>query len=248
MKVISESFLRELFRKEIPETFRVEEGQILTPSAAQLLGERGVKIIRDEDRASEKLPEVRETAGDIPEPQYVVAGGGMLTSKPEHMTQLRGNCLVAKDHVRIILRGRLDSLQSEILLVQGKAHGSGLTNLVRDLGDVLAQARAVMRAEVLEEPLPEGLIMGLGAAELRAQSHHPKQYFGVDHLLPSFTMGEMLLTLNALRSLVREVEVAAVSAFRAEFGSERPDIIQALNRMSSAVYIMMLREATGRYR
>ena len=60
-------------------------------------------------------------------------------------------------------------------------------------------------------------------------------------------MDLMLLRLNKLRSEVREVELEAVKAFKEEFKVDRMDIIQALNRMSSAVYIMMLKFTAGIY-
>ena len=40
MKVITESLLRQRFRKKAFKTFNVEEGQILTPSAQQFLNEK----------------------------------------------------------------------------------------------------------------------------------------------------------------------------------------------------------------
>lgn len=249
MKVITESFLRETFRKEIPVTFRVEAGQIMTPSATQLLNEKGVKVVRDGEKVVCQVPEVTETPEYKPVHKYISAGdGGFFETKPEHMTQLHGNRLVPKDHPRINFRGRLDSLQAKILMAQGKAHESGRKKLTDDLGDILDQARAIMRADVVDEPLPESMVIGLTDAELRTQSHNPKKYFGIDHLEPSFDMGETIIGLNMLRSSVREVEVMAVSAFRSEFELEKPDIIQALNRMSSAIYIMMLRDKTGKYK
>jgi ethanolamine utilization cobalamin adenosyltransferase len=44
------------------------------------------------------------------------------------------------------------------------------------------------------------------------------------------------------------LEVAAVQAFSGDEATnpERPDILRALNRMSSAVYVLMLREQTGK--
>ncbi|TYT74290.1 hypothetical protein [Desulfobotulus mexicanus] len=249
MKVITESFLRESFRKEIPETFKVEAGQILTPSAAQLLSEKGVKIVRDGAYVAGEIPEPPELPASAPAPKYVLAGGGgMFDTKPEHMTRLYGNRLVPKDHPRIFFRGRLDSIQSMILLAQSRIHEKGLKKLVQDLGEVLDLARAIMRAEVLDEVLCERSLMGLREGELREQSHNPEKYFGTKHLLVSFDMGWVLLTLNELRSSIREVEVLAVKAFRNEYEIEKPEIIQALNRMSSAVYIMMLKEKSGKYR
>ena len=41
-----------------------------------------------------------------------------INGKPEHMTHLRGEELVFKDHPRIAFRGAIDSLESEIILFQ----------------------------------------------------------------------------------------------------------------------------------
>jgi ethanolamine utilization cobalamin adenosyltransferase len=45
---------------------------------------------------------------------------------------------------------------------------------------------------------------------------------------------------------VREIEIAAVAAFMNNV--EKQDMIQALNRMSSVIYIMMLKEKAGIYK
>ncbi len=256
MKVITESFLREGFRKSIPEAFTVEAGQILTPSAAQLLSEKGVKLLRRGEGggtpAADTGAKARTEANSpeyTPARSYVsAADGGFFERKPEHYTQLYGNRLVAKDHPRIRFRGELDDFQSQLLLAQARAKEAGLPGLVEDLGDILAQARAIMRADVVNEPLEGCTIIGLTDAELREHSHKPKTFFGCGHILPHHDMGLALLGLNALRSQVRKVEVAAVSAFRTEFELEHPDIIQSLNRMSSAIYIMMLKEHSGQYK
>ena len=177
-----------------------------------------------------------------------LADGGRFDEKPEHMTQLSGNRLVAKDHARIRFRGLLDSYQSAILVLQEKVFSSGNSGLCDDLGDLLEISRQVMRGDVMDERLGEALALGLTDAELRERSHHPKKYFGVGHVMADFTMGETVLALNRLRSRVREVEVAAVTAFRRDFEITRTDIIQALNRSSSAFYIMMIKENAGLYR
>lgn len=251
MKVITESLLRARFRKSIPETFPVEAGQILTPSAAQLLSEKGVKIVRPDETEATPAPAAPKTENCpeyTPARSYVsAADGGLFESKPEHMTQLYGNRLVAKDHPRIRFRGELDDFQSQVILAQARAHDGGKAKLVDDLGEILTQARAIMKADVLNEALPESTVIGLTDAQLREQSHRPKKFFGCGHILPSYDMGLTLAELNQLRSGVRKVEVAAVSAFRTEFELEKLDIIQSLNRMSSAIYILMLKEKSGKY-
>ena len=58
-------------------------------------------------------------APEPPKPKYVdYETGAYYMEKPEHMTQLFGNVLVAKDHPRIHFRGKLDSLQALVVLDQ----------------------------------------------------------------------------------------------------------------------------------
>ena len=54
--------------------------------------------------------------------------------------------------------------------------------------------------------------------------------------------------LNQLRTDVRETEVAAASAFHTGAKYTRGDIIEELNRMSSAVHILMCRYLAGQYK
>nr|WP_320011112.1 hypothetical protein [uncultured Desulfobulbus sp.] len=254
MKVVTEAVLRELFRRGELNHFQPEPGQIVTPSAASFLHERQIKIISPEASApSLNAPEPqpvssKELPVEEPKARYVSAldGGGFM-EKPEYMTHLSGNRLIAKDHPRIVFRGKLDSLQSCILLVQGLAVEKKLGGLCTDLEEVLGWCRQIMKVDVLDLPLEKQTIFSLSPDELRQHSHYPQKHYGVDHITPAVSMGPMLLALNDLRSRVREVETAAVAAFRQEFTTGRTDILQALNRMSSAIYILMIREQAGYY-
>ncbi len=253
MKVITESFLRQQFRKEIPKTFEVAEEQIVTPSASQFLNEKRVKVVMVErikvhEISSESSPEKENIPEYRKETKYVSAvDGGFYESKPEHMTQLHGNRLVSKDHSVIVFRGKLDSFQSAVLLQQHKASEGNRQKLVDDLYEILQRSRDVMRAEVTDWKIESSTMIGLTDPELREHSHNPKKYFGIGHLLPSFEMGGIILGLNSLRSMVREVEIASVAALKHDFQISKPYIIQTLNRMSSAIYIMMLKEKSGKY-
>ena len=94
------------------------------------------------------------------------------------------------------------------------------------------------------EPLDPFSLIGLDSAALRAQSHDPKGFAGLDdHPMPHLGQGRLCLALNFLRTQVRETELAAVAAFVSQDGPvERPDLLEALNRMSSAVYLLFLKE------
>ena len=64
--------------------------------------------------------------------------------------------------------------------------------------------------------------------------------------MPSCTDKDSILELNLVRTLVRSTEWQALEAFSDREGNPtRPDILQALNRMSSMLYILMLQEKGG---
>ena len=59
------------------------------------------------------------------------------------------------------------------------------------------------------------------------------------HFMPTFEDSGEVLVLNKLRTLIRSTELAAIAAH-----PTRQDLIEALNRMSSAMYILMIKLKT----
>jgi len=157
------------------------------------------------------------------------------------MTQLVRNVLVNKDDKRIVFRGKLDSLEALFVLNQTiLLEMQEDQEFIDDLEDILVSLREMMRCDVLDEPFTRETIIGLTHEELRAHSHNPMKYYKVKQMvLPSYKLGKTYALLNQLRTAVRETEVAAASAFHNGKNYERADIIEELNRMSSAVHIIM---------
>lgn len=120
--------------------------------------------------------------------------------------------------------------------------------LLEDLEEILGVLRQMMRCEVLEEDFRFESILGLTSQQLREQSHDPQKNYGIAPMqLPSWKFGKGYAMLNHLRTVVRETESAAAEAFCTREGCSRPDILEGLNRMSSAFHIMMCRYQTGMY-
>jgi len=206
--------------------FYLGKGDTLTPGAKDWLAGERIEV----------LP------ADLAKPgEYRLTNGAVLREKPEHMTHLHGNVLVRKTHPRIRFRGKMDSLEAELLLCQlscEKWRGQ--------LGEILALARKLIRCDVLNEPVTEEILCGLTAQELRERSHRPQDFYGQTHFMPEFTDGPVVLHLNRCRTMAREAELAAAAAFTdAEGSCTREDILRALNRMSSMIYILMIREKGG---
>ncbi|HYE82880.1 MAG TPA: cobalamin adenosyltransferase [Clostridia bacterium] len=249
MGLITETSLRAEIRNKSMDKYVVKPGTKITPSARQYLKDRKIELVVEEQNTKIELMQPQTGNEEKLPARYVFADAGCyMNEKPEYMTQLYGKRLVYKNHPRIVLRGAIDSLQSSILLLQAEAAADKTDKLVRELDEVLQYVRNIMRCEVLEEKLPAIKLIGLEDEELRTQSHNPAKYFNMKHALPEYGMGKLALELNALRSNIREVETCAVTAFRKDDGIDREDIIKALNRLSSGVYIMMLKYLSGAYR
>ena len=78
--------------------------------------------------------------------------------------------------------------------------------------------------------------------------HYPEKHFGQPHFLACYTDGPALLAVNKLRTVVRQTELAAYAAFRDADGNvTRGDMILGLNRLSSLMWIFMIKLKAGRY-
>lgn len=193
----------------------------LTPSARDWLTRERIPILPGEEAKMER---------------YRLLGGGFCEEKPEHMTHLWGDVLVRKTHPRIAFRGAVDSLEAEIILCKLKTG-------IEALQEILELARRLIRCEVLEEPVGEITLCGLNEAEQRRRSHFPQEHYGIAHFAPEAADGERIAWLNRCRTMCRAAELAACHAFvDADGQTDRPDILKALNRMSSMIYILMLQE------
>jgi hypothetical protein len=80
--------------------------------------------------------------------------------------------------------------------------------------------------------------VGLTEQQLRERSHRPQDFYGQPHFMPAASDGAPVVWLNRCRCAARRAELAACQAF----GTDRGDIVKALNRMSSSIYLLMIEE------
>lgn len=199
------------------------KGDQLTSTARDFLRRERIEILP----GSQARPE-----------RYRLLSGGYAEEKPEHMTHLNGEVLVPKTHPRIRFRGKMDTLEAELILCQlvpGAPEGA--------LGEILDLSRKILRCDVLEEPLRQDTLCGLTQDEQRERSHMPQDYYGQPHFMPQASDGSVIAGLNRARCFAREAELTAVEAFSDREGNLlREDIPKALNRMSSMLYLLMIQE------
>ena len=224
----NETAVRENLRnRQGKRVFYLKTGDQLTSAARDWLSRERIEILPASRAAQEG---------------YRLANGAVLPEKPEHMTHLNGEVLVPKTHPRILFRGRLDTLEAELILCQLAS-----PELEGPVEEVLALTRRIIRCDVLDQPLKEETLWGLDAQELRKRSHFPQDYYGQPHFAPSASDGMIMARLNRARCAAREAELAAAEVFSDREGNPtRSDILKAMNRISSALYILMVQEKAKR--
>lgn len=252
MKVITEMDLRDSFKKEPFETFTVVFPEKLTPAAFQFLTDRKIKIIELKDKLG-NIQKTKMPAIIIKEPEkgfVLMDSGEVVLQKPEAYTHLRGKRLVPKNDKRIKFRGEIDSLEANFINTIVEVQCSGCKELVEDLSNLFEYVKKIMRAEVLNEALEFIDFKGWSDEDVREYSHYPDKYFGVKHFIPDPKYGKIMAIINLLRTQVRRAETAGVDAFYDEDKRvvEREDIIVAMNRMSSLIYIIMCQYLGGIYK
>lgn len=206
--------------------FYLGKGDQLTASARDYLTRERIAILP----AEQAKPEA-----------FRLLSGGVIHEKPEHMTHLNAEVLVPKTHPRIRFRGLMDTLEAELMLCQLNLQEPWR----KQVGEVLQFARELVRCDVLEEPVKRQTLCGMSEAELRQRSHRPQEFYGQPHFMPEVSDGSAVLWLNRARCAARCAELGAAEAFADREGNPtRGDILQALNRMSSMLYLLMIQVKT----
>ncbi len=220
-------------------------GERLTPSAAEYVNQNRIQV-QNSQGACASTPSVDCGCGEAPKAVASVAKGG--ASAPEasctkasdaschELTFLEQGVQVPKNHPAVMMRGKLDSLLAQIVLVQTQFDPKDRRPafLKQCLEDLHAWVMLTLRGEMTGETVSPKGMGGMDVATLHVISREPKKYLGLEHMAAHGSMGGNVGLLNWLRASVREVEVVAVSC------SRNADVLASLNRLSSALYVLML--------
>ncbi len=251
---ITETWLRERFSLAHGTEIRLPAGSRLTPAARGLLDERHIEIkYTDEDgrmfldgRPGAETPELKQvnplTGSSERHAASCLMCRQVLEKKPDTLTHLDARTLAVKNDPRLKLRGKLDSAIAQAVLIQAEFDPQGRhPALSLWLADIRSALGNVLKAEVTGETMPPIAMGDMDEEAIHAVSHNPLKYLGHDHLVPEAGQGARTARLNVLRAQIREAELCAADVYIArDFTVIRPDIMQGLNRLSSAVYVLML--------
>ncbi|NLB61091.1 MAG: hypothetical protein GX802_01490 [Clostridiales bacterium] len=161
-------------------------------------------------------------------------------------TELYRNEFVRKDDPKIEFRGRLDSTIASAAYCSSLFLAEKNIEFSEYVAQVTKALMEVMRADIVGGVPRIANIMGEDMDKLHEMSHNPQKYFKKGHFVPAPDSGVALAYLNVLRTHVRECERAyiRVNADLEAMSEVFVSISLALNRISSAVYVLMCKYAS----
>lgn len=233
----------------------LNDNERLTPAALEMLHGQGCRIVSANANTAVLVCSAATPTGSapmttptgsapaatpnptIPAPMTVTAPAPVHGALPQGTTYLDAETVVNKSHPRIMLRGKIDSLIAACVVVQTQFDmRKSLPELViLGLADTNTCLWYLLQTEITASPMPSIRVCDMDADTLRTVSLNPKHYLGIDHIVPSGSLGPNVALLNWLRTLIREVEVVCT-----EVSPDRTDMLEGLNRLSTAVYVLML--------
>lgn len=247
--VLTEEKLRALYKKEKIKELSLDKGTIITPSAQQFLNQMSIKIFKGIEKKEPTLINECKEVVKNKEWKYIGITGEVYFNKPEYMTVIKENIIVKKNNKRIILRGKLESLEGKFLLIVNVLKEKRNSKLNSDLCSIESFIKKLIISEKTNENLEELNLLGENFNEIKNIFNDHKKYFKMENSLEiSSKSKRIILELNEIRCLVREIEIVAVNTLLKDEGEiEREDIIKSINILSSAIYIMMVKGEKGIY-
>ncbi len=254
-KFLTEKELRESFSLTWGTEIHLPLNTKLTPSATQYLTDRKIRVkfideqgkvfIKDELKSEKsKTQKVHPLTTSDQKPAELYCGlcNNKIEKKSDVLTWLDSNNLVPKNHPRIAFRGKLDNMISYCVLVQNEFQNFNGPDVIKKyLSDLRSYMGNILRAEVKDEKIDNIFMGDFDADAIHKMSHNPLKYLGYDHIVPEINHGRWIALINYLRALVREVEVNAANLYiDSSLKVTRPDILNSLNRLSSALYVLMI--------
>lgn len=155
-------------------------------------------------------------------------------------TSLNNNEDVVKCDIRIKVRGKIDTLISNIISFQIKYKDN--EKVFEDLSSLYTVSKLIQRCEAMDTLIPEIEIMGLKEEEIRERSHYPLKYYNHDHLFNlDYTCGIITSDFDLLRTLTREIEILVVELYYLLKNENHLRMSVVLNRLNSAIYLMEIK-------
>lgn len=220
MKFITEEYLRDLYRKEPFDTYKLQHGQRLTPGAVQYLSDRRIKMNDDDSKANKNVSPKNQAEA----------------VKQEGNSNLNLNkklCYKLKSMEAIFLVTSSEILKEDIILAQ---------NII-DFRRKISNIRNVVEGKATLETIYFKECTGMNSLNCRADID---DCFEITEFHMQLEKSNVILKMNTLRCALRELQFEICNTYKNDDDSLKNRIIENVNSMSNSLSQWICSAAGGK--
>jgi ethanolamine utilization cobalamin adenosyltransferase len=209
MKFITEEYLRDLYRKESFDTYKLQQGQRLTPGAAQYLSDKRIKMITDDSTANESN-QVKTVK------QVEIIKQEKNSNFNLNSTLKKKLCCKLKSMEAVFLVTSSEILKEDIILAQ---------NII-NLGRKISNIRNVVDEKGTLEPIycKECTVMNLSNFTTELDD-----CFEITEFHMQLEKSNAILKMHTLRCALRELQFEIIDTYQNDDDSLKNKIMENLN-------------------
>lgn len=215
VRFITEEYLRDLYRKEPFDTYKLQQGQRVTPGAAQYLSDKRIKMITEDSKAKES--------------NQVKAEKPVETVKQEEKRNLKLNsnlkkklCCKLKSIEATFLVTSSEILKEDILLAQ---------NII-SLGRKISNIRNVVEGKGTLEPIYCKECTGMNSSSFTTEL---EDCFEITEFHMQLDKSSAILKTHLLRCALRELHFEIINAYKSDDEDLKDKITNNINSIINSL-------------
>lgn len=209
MRFITEEYLRDLFRKEPFDTYKLQQGQRLTPGAAQYLSDKRIKLSDDAPKASKNVSKNEQ----VETKEVMVNSNSNLNKKL---------CLKLKSMEAVFLVTSSEILKEDIILAQ---------NII-NLGRKISNIRNVVDGKGTLEPIYCKECTGMNSSNFTTELD---DCFEITEFHMQLAKSNAILKMNTLRCALRELQFEIIDTYKNDDDGLKDRIIGNVNSIINSL-------------
>lgn len=209
MRFITEEYLRDLFRKEPFDTYKLQQGQRLTPGATQYLSDKRIKLNDDAPKANKNVS--KNNKAETKEP--------MVNSNLNFNKKL---CLKLKSMEAVFLVTSSEILKEDIILAQ---------NII-NLGRKISNIRNVVDGKGTLEPIYCRECAGMNSLNFITELD---DCFEITEFHMQLAKSNAILKMHTLRCALRELQFEIIDTYKNDDDGLKDSIIGNVNSIINSL-------------
>jgi ethanolamine utilization cobalamin adenosyltransferase len=217
IKFITEEYLRDLYRKEPFNTYKLQQGQRLTPGAAQYLSDKRIKMINDDSKANEN--------------NQVKAVKQVETIKQEE----NGNSNLNLDlNLKKKLCCKLKSIEATFLVTSSEILREDiiLAQNIISLGRKISNIRNVVEGKGTLEPIYCRECTGMNSLNFTTEL---EDCFEITEFHMQLDKSSAILKIHVLRCALRELHFEIIDTYKNDDDDLKDRIMKNINSIINSL-------------